>query len=153
MTRGRDVFWGIYAAVTPFLVLHMFGKWERMLEQYMARTYDSRTAMYGMIFLALLYGVMLAVLAARFLSRPMETSRIPLIGFGVGVVYCAILVLVFLVEWAGVQMPTFLFQFTFFTNRSVRFVTVTGFYVVAFIRYLKMYTFVPKEELQKEIEQ
>lgn len=153
MTRGRDVFWGIYGAVVPFLVIHMFGKWERMLEQYLSRTYDTRTAMYGMIFLALLYGILLVVVAARFFSKPVETSRVPLIGLCVGVVYCAFLVLVFFMEyWMGVQLPTLLFQLTYYTYRSMRFVSVTAFYVVVLVVYFKTHTFVPKEELQKKIE-
>ncbi|MBQ9091344.1 MAG: hypothetical protein IJY52_03630 [Anaerotignum sp.] len=154
MTRGRDVFWGIYAAVVPFFVIHMFGKWERMMEQYLSRTYDTRTALFGMILLALLYGIMLAVVAVRFLSKPVETSRIPLIGLGIGAVYCVFLVLVVFVEyWMGVQIPTFIFQLTYYTHWSLRFVSVTAFYIVILVMYMKMHTFVPKEDLRKEMEQ
>ena len=154
MTRGRDVFWGIYTAVIPFLVIHMFGKWEHMLNQYISRTYDTRTAMYGMIFLALLYGVLLVVVAMRFLSKPVETSRVPLIGLCVGVVYCVFLVLVFVVEyWMGMRIPQFVFQLTFYTHRSMRFISVAAFYIMTLIVYWKTHTFVPKEESQKEIEQ
>ena len=62
MTRGRDVFWGIYAAATPFLVIHCFGSLEKMLGEYASRTYDSLTAFFGQAFLALLLGVVLASL-------------------------------------------------------------------------------------------
>lgn len=154
MTRGRDVFWGIYAAVVPFLVIHMFGKWEQMLNQYISRTYDSRVALPGLMLLALLYGIMLAVLAARFLSRPAETSRAPLIGLCIGVVYCVLLMLVLPMEWfMGIQIPAFLYQFAYYAYRSVRNITVAGFYIVTLIVYWKTHTFVPKEELQKETEQ
>jgi len=154
MTRGRDVFWGIYGAVAPFLVIHMFGYWEKLLNQYLSRTYDVRTVMYGMITLSVLYGVLLVVLAARFLSRPVETSRIPFTGLAVGVAYCIILVLVFIAEyWIGVQIPQFLFQLTFYTHQSMRFISVAAFYIVVLVLYWKTHTFLPKEELQKAVEE
>ena len=112
MTRGRDVFWGIYAAATPFLVIHCFGSLEKMLGEYASRTYDSLTAFFGQAFLALLLGVVLAVLAVRFLSKPVETSRVPLIGVCIGLLYCVLLMLVLPLEWfVGAEIPVWLYQF------------------------------------------
>ena len=154
MTRGRDVFWGIYAAVTPFLAIHCFGSLEKMLGEYASRTYDSLTAFFGQAFLALLLGVVLAVLAVRFFSKPIETSRVPLIGLCIGLLYCVLLMLVLPLEWfVGAEIPVWVYQFAYYTYRSLRYVTVTGFYIVTLIVYWKTHTFLPKEELQKEIEQ
>ena len=152
MIRGRDVFWGIYAAVTPFLVIHVFGKLEKMLGDYASRTFDSVTAFLGQSFLALLFGVALAVLAARFLSKPVETSKVPLIGLCIGLVYCVFLVLVVVSWMMGMETPPTVYQFTYYAFRGVRFITETGFYLVMSVVYWKTHTFLPKEELQKEIE-
>lgn len=152
MTRGRDVFWGIYGAVTPFLVIHVFGSLEKMLGDYASRTYDSITAFFGQASLALLFGVALAVLGARFLSKPTETSRVPLIGLCAGLAYCVFLVLVVVFWMIGVETPPAVYQFTYHAFRGVRFITVTGFYLLTLVVYWKTHTFLPKEELRKEIE-
>ena len=152
MTRGRDVFWGIYAAVTPFLLSHVFGNLEKMLGEHASRTFDSITAFFGKALLALLFGVILAVLAARFLSKPTETSRVPLIGLCVGMAYCVLLVLVIVFWMTGLGTPAAVYQFAYYAFRSLRFISVTGFYIVTLIIYWKTHTFVSKEELQKEIE-
>ena len=152
MTRGRDVFWGIYGAVMPFLVIHVFGSLEKMLGDYASRTFDSITAFFGQAALALLFGVALAALAARFFSKPVETSRVPLIGLCVGLVYCVFLALVIVSWMMGMETPQTVYQFTYYAFRGVRFITVTGFYLVTLIVYWKTHTFLPKEELQKEIE-
>ena len=154
MTRGRDVFWGALAAVLPLVSVMVYGNIERRLEQYMAHTFNHIVGYSVFVLMFVLMGIALFMLAVRFGSKPVETSRVPLIGLCVGVIYCVFLVLVFVVEyWMGVRIPQFVFQLTFYTHISMRFMSVAAFYVMTLIVYWKTHTFVPKEELQKEIEQ
>jgi hypothetical protein len=84
----------------------------------------------------------------------METSRAPLVGLCIGLLYCVLLIFVLPLEWfVGVEIPVWVYQFAYYTYRSLRYITVTGFYIVTLIVYWKTHTFLPKEELQKEMEQ
>ena len=154
MTRRKDIFWGIYAAVMPILVIHLGGKAEYMLKEYASRTYDSITAFCGQSCLALIFGILLAVAAVRYLSRPVETSRVPLIGLCIGLGYCAVSMLYWSLLFAGIEAE---FLFKVFHDAlvlgSTKMMTFTGFYIVLLIYYLKTHTFVPNEELMKEIEE
>ena len=84
MTRGRDVFWGVLAAVLPLVSVMVFGNIERRPEQYMARTFNQMAAYPVFALMFILMGVALFALAVRFGSKPVEISRIPLIGLFIG---------------------------------------------------------------------
>ena len=154
MIRRKDIFWGIYAALMPMLVIHLGGKAEHMLKEYASRTFDSVTAFMGQSCLALLFGILLAVVAVRYLSKPVETSRVPLIGLCVGLGYCALSMLYWPLIFAGIEAE---FLFKLFNHSIVlggtRMITFIGFYLVLLVYYLKTHKFVKKEELQKETEE
>ena len=107
----------------------------------------------GQSCLALLFGILLAVVAVRYLSKPVETSRVPLIGLCVGLGYCAMSMLYWPLFFAGIEAE---FLFKIFNYAivlgSTRMITFTGFYLVLLVYYLKNHRFVKKEELQKETE-
>ena len=154
MTRRKDIFWGIYAALMPILVIHLGGKAEHMLKEYASRTFDSVTSFMGQSCLALLFGILLAVVAVRYLSKPVETSRVPLIGLCIGFAYCIFSILYWPLFILGIEAN---FLYRLFNYALVlggtRMITFTGFYLVLLVYYLKNHRFVTKEELQKEIEE
>ena len=154
MTRRKDIFWGLYAALMPILVIHIGGKAEHMLKEYASRTFDSITAFMGQSCLALLFGILLAVVAVRYLSKPVETSRVPLIGLCIGLGYCAMSMLYWPLIFSGIEAE---FLFKLFNYAivlgSTRMITFSGFYLVLLVYYLKNHRFVTKEELQKEMEE
>ena len=154
MTRRKDIFWGIYAALMPILVIHLGGKAEHMLKEYASRTFDSVTSFMGQSCLALLFGILLAVVAVRYLSKPVETSRVPLIGLCVGLGYCALSMLYWPLIFAGIEAEFLFKMFNYaLVSGGTRMLTFSGFYLVLLVYYLKTHKFVKKEELQKETEE
>ena len=150
MVRKKDILWGVYAALLPWIVIALFGKAESLLEQYIAKTFDSGTAFLGVTMIAVFYGIMLAVLAAHFLSKPVEISKIPLVGLCFGLIYCVILCM----YWPlGMFISRdALYRFYMIVGegyRTARTITVLGFYVVLAIIYKKTRTYIPKEKLKE----
>ena len=151
MTRKKDIFWGIYAAIFPWLVIVGIGKLEGIIQQYIRRTYDSSTAIWGAFALALIYGILLAVLGIRYLSKNAETSKVPLIGLCIGLIYNVVLFSYWPLAALGIGAD-FLYRFAQEAYGSTRIVTVMGFYIVLLLYYVKNRTYVTKVELMKGIE-
>ena len=158
MVRKKDILWGVYAALLPWVVIVLLGKAESLLEQYIIRTFDSGTAFLGVTVMALLYGIMLAVLAAHFLSKPVETSKIPMIGLYIGLAYCVVLCMYWPLSMFISREALYRFYMIVGEGyRTARTITVLGFYVVLAIIYMKTRTYIsqeePREMLKKENEQ
>ncbi|WP_458397022.1 hypothetical protein [Anaerotignum sp.] len=88
MTRKKDIFWGIYAAIVPYVFIKGSAYITWILNEYRSRTYDAAGPMMGIFVMAILMGIILASLAMHYLSRPIETSKAPKIGLIIGFVYC-----------------------------------------------------------------
>lgn len=151
MTRKKDVFWALYAAIFPWLVIVGIGKLEGMIQQYIRRTYDSSTAIWGAFALALIYGILLAVLGIRYLSKNAETSKAPLIGLCIGLIYSVVLFSYWPLAALGIGAD-FLYRFAKEAYGSTRIVTVMGFYIVLLIYYVKTNAITKKKEPMKSIE-
>ena len=149
MVRKKDILWGVYAALLPWVVIVLIGKAESLLEQYIIRTFDSGTAFLGVTAMALLYGIMLAVLAAHFLSKPVETSKIPMIGLYIGLAYCVVLCMYWPLSMFISREALYRFYMIVGEGfRNSRIITVLGFYIVLTIVYMKTRIYIPKEELE-----
>lgn len=147
MTRGRDIFWGVYAAVIPWFSVLVLGRVEKYLEKmyYRGFSFVVLYLLFALLFLVL--GTALAVLAVRFCSRPTETSRVPLIGLVIGWASSILIIVVFFC-FLGSYLGGLLLVYG-----SRRDFLYAGFYTVLLIWYWKTHTFVSKEELQKGIEE
>ncbi|WP_458407226.1 hypothetical protein [Anaerotignum sp.] len=151
MTRGRDVFWGTLAAILPLISVVVYGNIELRLEQYVAHTYNHIVAYPIFAVMFVMMGLALVALAIRFGSRPRETSRLPLIGLGIGwIISIGILIFFFLPYFLGVSLKITGYIWTYGSREDFLF---AGYYTALLIWYWKTHTFVPKEELEKEIEQ
>ncbi|MGN0133916.1 MAG: hypothetical protein ACI4AO_04255 [Anaerotignum sp.] len=151
MTRGKDIFWGAYAALLPILFSVLGTRAERMVKQYVSRTFDTRAAFYFSFAMALLLGISLGIAAVRFLSKPTETSRLPFWGLCIGLGYCVFSMMYWPLSFMGID-AAFILKISPIAYGSTKTVMFMGFYCVLLIAYLKTYTFVTKEELQKGIE-
>lgn len=149
MTRGRDIFWGLYAAVMPILFLNFGAYAEGRIKAYVSRTYDSVTGLYFSFGFALLFGILLAVMAVHFLSKPQETSRLPLIGLVIGLAYCVVGMLYWVLGILEFD-TVWIIKIAPYVNRNLRVISFIGFYAVLLIVYCKTHIFVSREELQKE---
>jgi len=145
MAINKEVFWGLYAAILPIININVFGKLERMINQYMSRTYDSVTALYGLATVALLYGIMLAVLARHYLSKPVESNRFSLIGLCIGLVYCVVVFLYWPLGVMGIDV-SFLNLIGVYAYGNLRMVSIMGFYAVLLFVYCKNRISFSKEE-------
>ncbi len=146
MTRGRDIFWSLYAAVIPWFSVLVLGRMERYLEKLYYRSFSFFVLYLLFALLFILLGAVLAVLAARFCSRPAETSRVPMIGLVIGWVSSILIIVVFL-GFLHSYLGGLLMRYG--SRRDFLF---AGFYTVVLLWYWKTHTFLSKEELQKEIE-
>lgn len=151
MTRKKDIFWSVYAAIFPWLVIVGIGKLEGMIQQYIRRTYDSSTAIWGAFALALIYGILLAILGTRYLSKNVETSKVLLFGLCIGLIYSVVLFSYWPLAALGIGAD-FLYRFAKEAYGSTRIVTVMGFYIVLLIYYVKTSVIVKKEETKKSNE-
>lgn len=146
MTRGRDIFWGLYAAIIPWFSVLVLGRMERYLEKLYYRSFSFFVLYLLFALLFILLGAVLAVLAARFCSRPAETSRVPMVGLVIGWVSSILIIVVFL-GFLHSYLGGLLLRYG--SRRDFLF---AGFYTVVLLWYWKTHTFLSKEELQKEIE-
>lgn len=146
MTRGRDIFWGLYAAIIPWFSVLVLGRMERYLEKLYYRSFSFFVLYLLFALLFILLGAVLAVLAARFCSRPAETSRVPMVGLVIGWVSSILIIVVFL-GFLHSYLGGLLMRYG--SRRDFLF---AGFYTVVLLWYWKTHTFLSKEELQKEIE-
>ena len=153
MTRRKDIFWGIYAAVMPYLFIHGTAYITWILNEYRSRTYDVAGPMMGIFAMAILMGIVLAFLGMHYLSKPMETSRIPLIGLVVGALYLVFSSLYWPFLFLGGINVEILYKLLPARGGETQIHIFLGFYVFLLIFYLKTHTFVSKEELMKEIEE
>lgn len=152
MTKGKDIFWGIYAAIIPYVFIKGSAYITWILNEYRSRTYDSAGPMMGIFAMAILKGIILASLAMHYLSRPIETSKAPKIGLIIGLVYCITAALywpIFFISGIGVEALLTLFPLR---GGETQIHIFLGFYVFLLVFYLKNHTYVTKEELMKGIE-
>ncbi|MBQ3567920.1 MAG: hypothetical protein IJA25_03205 [Anaerotignum sp.] len=150
MTRGRDVFWGILAAVLPLVSIMVYGNIERRLEQYAAHTFNQIAVYPVFALMFVLMGVALFALAVRFGSKPVETSRVPLIGLVAGwVISMGILIFFFLPYFLEASLKISGYLWTYGSREDFLF---AGYYTALLVWYWKTHTFLSKEELQKKIE-
>lgn len=146
MTRGRDIFWGLYGAILPWFSVLVLGRMEKYLEKLYYRSYSIFPLYLLFALLFIILGATLAVLAVRFCSRPAETSRVPLIGLLIGWASSILIIVVFL------SFPRNYLGGLLLRYGSRRDFLFAGFYTVVLLWYWKTHTFVSKEELQKETE-
>lgn len=152
MTKGKDVFWGIYAAIIPYVFIKGSAYITWILNEYRSRTFDSAGPMMGIFAMAILMGIILASLAMHYLSKPIETSKAPKIGLIIGLVYCVVSSLyvpVFFISSMGFEILWNLYPTR---GGETQLHIFLGFYVFLFVFYIKNHTFVKKEELMKGIE-
>lgn len=88
MTRKKDIFWAVYAALIPYIFINVSADITWRLNEYRSRTYDAAGPMMGIFVMAVLMGIILASLAMYYLSRSIETSKLPKVGLIIGAVYC-----------------------------------------------------------------
>lgn len=152
MTRKKDIFWAVYAALIPYFFVNVSEEIIWRLNEYRSRTYDAAGPMMGIFCVRILMGIILASLAMHYLSRPIETSKAPKIGLIIGLVYCVVSSLylpVFFISSIGFEVLSNLYP-TYGGDTQLHI--FLGFYVFLLIFYLKNHTFVTKEELMKGIE-
>ena len=149
MTRKRDIFWGVYAAIMPYIILYGINHIIWLLDKYRARTYDAMPALIGDMMLNFCVGVALAVLAVHYLSRPVEPSKIPMVGLFIGLIHCAVIALYWPLLVIGVDMD-FMWVILPKHGGETRVYMLLGFYIVLLAVYRKTRTFISKEELQRD---
>lgn len=152
MTKGKDVFWGIYAAIIPYVFIKGSAYITWILNEYRSRTFDSAGPMMGIFAMAILMGIILASLAMHYLSKPIETSKLPKVGLIIGAVYCIAGALYWPVLFIGGTNFEILFKLLPARGGETQIHIFLGFYIFLLVYYLKNHTFVPKEELKKGIE-
>ena len=152
MTRRKDIFWAIYAALIPYIFINVSADITWRLNEYRSRTYDAAGPMMGIFAMAILMGIILASLAMHYLSKPIEISKAPKIGLIIGLVYCVVSSLyvpVFFISSMGFEVLWNLYPTR---GGETQLHIFLGFYVFLFVFYIKNHTFVTKEELMKGIE-
>ena len=152
MTRKKDIFWAVYAALIPYIFISISSETIWRLNEYRSRTYDAAGPMMGIFAMRVFMGIILASLAMHYLSKPIETSKAPKIGLIIGLVYCVVSSLyvpVFFISSMGFEVLWNLYP----TNGGdTQLHIFLGFYVFLLVFYLKNHTFVTKEELMNGIE-
>lgn len=152
MTRRKDIFWGLYAALVPYIFIHGTAYITWILNEYRSRTYDAAGPMMGLFTMAILMGIVLAFLGMHYLSKPMETSRIPLIGLIIGIIYLVLASLYWPFLFFGGINAEILYKLLPARGGETQIYIFLGFYIFLMIFYLKTHTFVTKEELINGIE-
>ena len=152
MTRKKDIFWALYAALIPYIFINISSEIIWRLNEYRSRTYDAAGPMMGIFAMRVFMGIILASLAMHYLSKPIETSKAPKIGLIIGLVYCVVSSLyvpVYFISSMGFEVLWNLYP----TNGGdTQLHIFLGFYVFLLVFYLKNHTFVTKEELMDGIE-
>lgn len=152
MTKGKDVFWGIYAAIIPYVFIKGSAYITWILNEYRSRTYDAAGPMMGIFAMAVLMGIILASLAMHYLSRPIETSKAPKIGLIIGFVYCIGTALYWPILFIGGIGVEFLLSLFPIRGGETQLHIFLGFYIFLLVYYLKNHTFMTKDELMKGVE-
>lgn len=152
MTRKKDIFWGIYAAIVPYVFIKGSAYITWILNEYRSRTYDAAGPMMGIFVMAILMGIILASLAMHYLFRPIETSKAPKIGLIIGFVYCVAAALYWPILFIGGINSELLFKLLPARGGETQLHIFLGFYLFLLVFYLKNHTFVTKDELMKGIE-
>ena len=152
MTRKKDIFWAVYAALIPYIFINVSAYITWMLNEYRSRTFDTAGPMMGIFALAILMGIILASLAMHYLSRPIETSKLPKVGLIIGAVYCIVTALYWPILFIGGVAAEFLLSMFPIRGGETQLYIFLGFYVFLLVFYLKNHTFVTKEELMNGIE-
>lgn len=147
MTRGKDVFWGIYAAVLPIIFGLGIPAAERWMQWYVSRTFRIIPMLLLGIGGMLLFGILLGILAVRFLSKPMETSNVPWYGLLIGFLFGAVCFVAMMLNYLGIPIQ---FGLRMLVNGGTRLYLLLGFYGVVCVAYRRTRRFVTKEELRGE---
>ena len=152
MTRKKDIFWAVYAALIPYVFINVSADITWRLNEYRSRTYDAAGPMMGILAMAVLMGIILASLAMHYLSRPIEISKAPKIGLIIGLTYCIVAALylpVFFISGMGIEVLWNLYPTR---GGETQLHIFLGFYIFLLVYYLKNHTFVTKDELMKGVE-
>lgn len=144
MTRKKEIFWGIYAAIVPCVVLYGINHVIWLLDKYRARTYDVMPAFMGALMLNFCIGMILAVLAIYFLSRPKETSKMPMIGLSIGLLHCAVIALYWPLGMVGVNMDVMWKILPKYGGETKSYLLL-GYYIVLLTVYKKTKRLIPPE--------
>lgn len=147
MTREKDVFWGIYAAVLPILFNVTIPAAERWMQYYVSRTFRIIPMLLLGIGSKLLFGILLGILAVRFLSKPMETSNVPWYGLLIGFLFTAACFAAMVLFYFGISIQ---FCMRMLVTSGIRLSMLPGFYGVVCVVYRRTRRFVTKEELRGE---
>ncbi len=148
MTREKDVFWGIYAAALPILFGIGMPAMERWMQWYVSRSFRVLPMLLLGIGSMLLFGILLGILAVRFLGKPMETSNVPWYGLLIGFLFTAACFAAMVLNYLGIPMQ---FGMRMLVNGGTRLYLLLGFYGVLCVGYRRTRTFVTKAELRGEV--
>lgn len=146
MTRKKEMFWGIYAAIMPCIAIYGIDYSSRILEGYIKKTFNSVVAYTGGMALDFVLGLLLAALAVYFLSRPKETCKIPMIGLCIGLVYCAVIAICWLLLFIGIQVDVMWWILPMHGGLTKAYLFL-GYYIVLLIVYRKTRVRIPKENV------
>ena len=152
MTRKKDIFWAVYAALIPYIFINVSADITWRLNEYRSRTYDAAGPMMGIFAMAVLMGIILASLAMHYLSRPIETSKAPKIGLIIGLTYCIAAALYWPILFIGGIGVEFLLSLFSIRGGETQLLIFLGFFIFLLVYYLKNHTFVTKNELMKGVE-
>lgn len=151
MTRNKDAFLGIYAAVLPYIIINVTSYFARTLSEYVSRTFDVRTAFIGNMAIAVFMGISLAVCASYYFSKPVEISKIPMIGLMIGLIYSTILALYWALLFFGIDLK-FMWSILPRSGGETKVYMVLGFYSILTAVYLRTRTYIPKEKLKEDLD-
>ena len=152
MTRKKDIFWAVYAALIPYIFINVSADITWRLNEYRSRTYNAAGPMMGIFAMAVLMGIILASLAMHYLSRPIETSKAPKIGLIIGLTYCIAAALYWPILFIGSINTELLFKLLPARGGETQIHIFLGFYIFMLAYYLKNHTFMTKDELMKDVE-
>ncbi len=147
MTRGRDIFWGFYAAIFPLFFSMATLVWEQKTDFLYYRggsiwlILSSRLLLWGSM------GAGLVLLAWRFSGKTLETSRLPLAGLVFGCLFCVIAVLLIFLPFLRLGIAYTWGIAAFSHGRTF---LLTGFYIVLLFLHGRGRVSVTKEDLREE---
>lgn len=150
MTRGRDIFWGVLAAITPILFTVGIGYAEQIGRSYISHTFHVWSLFLATIGINIVYGIVMAALAVRFGGKQQaEISYIPIVGMLIGWLYSICNVVVFFLVYSGIRIT--------FGVRMIMYSGARGFFFAAFysillLLYRKRYDRIEKENFISEEE-
>ena len=150
MTKGKDIFWGALAAVTPIIFSVGIGYVEQIARKYVSHTYNVWPWFAMAIGINTVYGIVMAALAVRFGGKQQVViSYIPVVGMLIGWLYSVCNVLMFFVVYSGAP-----------TNLGARMIMYSGgrgfffaaFYSILLILYWKRYYMITKDDFTSKEE-